>query len=142
MDIQTDLKQLSEDYLRIEQAILYLENHYKDQPGLEEVAANVGLKLRGLYFSADIDRPGIQEDHLINAGPPPPAAEFSPHHGAGPVTARETLKEVRYAGSRWNRSRRAPSITPFSRNSTEKSAITITTGSNIWKSALCVSNSS
>jgi AraC family transcriptional regulator, regulatory protein of adaptative response / methylated-DNA-[protein]-cysteine methyltransferase len=43
MDIQTDLKQLSEDYLRIEQAILYLENHYKDQPSLEEVAANVGL---------------------------------------------------------------------------------------------------
>ena len=43
MDTQTDLKQLSEDYLRIEQAILYLENHYKDQPVLEEVAANVGL---------------------------------------------------------------------------------------------------
>ncbi len=43
MDIRTDLKQLSEDYLRIEQAILYLENHYKDQPGLEEVAANIGL---------------------------------------------------------------------------------------------------
>ena len=43
MDIQTDLKQLSEDYLRIEQAILYLENHYKDQPGLEEVAAEIGL---------------------------------------------------------------------------------------------------
>ncbi|MGZ9165908.1 MAG: helix-turn-helix domain-containing protein, partial [Anaerolineales bacterium] len=43
MDIKTDLKQLSEDYLRIEQAIQYLENHYKDQPGLEEVAANSGL---------------------------------------------------------------------------------------------------
>ncbi len=43
MNIRTDLKQLSEDYLRIEQAILYLENHYKDQPGLEEVAANIGL---------------------------------------------------------------------------------------------------
>lgn len=43
MNIQTDLKQLSEDYLRIEQAILYLENHYKEQPGLEEVAANIGL---------------------------------------------------------------------------------------------------
>jgi len=43
MDTQTDLKQLSEDYLRIEQAILYLENHYKDQPSLEEVAANIGL---------------------------------------------------------------------------------------------------
>jgi len=43
MNIQSDIKQLSEDYLRIEQAILYLENHYQDQPGLEEVAANIGL---------------------------------------------------------------------------------------------------
>jgi AraC family transcriptional regulator of adaptative response/methylated-DNA-[protein]-cysteine methyltransferase len=43
MNIRTDLKQMSEDYLRIEQAILYLENHYKDQPGLEEIAANIGL---------------------------------------------------------------------------------------------------
>ena len=43
MNMQTDRKQLSEDYLRIEQAILYLENHYKDQPELEEVAANIGL---------------------------------------------------------------------------------------------------
>jgi len=41
--MHTDLKQLSEDYLRIEQAITYLENHYKDQPNLEEVAANIGL---------------------------------------------------------------------------------------------------
>src|SRR6266542_5156922 len=43
MNTQDQLKQLSDDYLRIEQAILYLENHYKDQPGLEEVAANIGL---------------------------------------------------------------------------------------------------
>jgi AraC family transcriptional regulator, regulatory protein of adaptative response / methylated-DNA-[protein]-cysteine methyltransferase len=43
MDIQADRQQLSEDYLRIEQAILYLENHYKDQPSLEEVALNSGL---------------------------------------------------------------------------------------------------
>jgi len=43
MDTKTDLKQSSEDYLRIEQAITYLENHYKDQPSLEEVAANIGL---------------------------------------------------------------------------------------------------
>jgi AraC family transcriptional regulator of adaptative response/methylated-DNA-[protein]-cysteine methyltransferase len=43
MNIRTNLKQLSEDYLRIEQAILYLENRYKDQPGLEEIAANIGL---------------------------------------------------------------------------------------------------
>jgi AraC family transcriptional regulator of adaptative response/methylated-DNA-[protein]-cysteine methyltransferase len=41
--MNTDFKQSSEDYLRIEQAILYLENHYKDQPTLDEVAANVGL---------------------------------------------------------------------------------------------------
>jgi len=43
MNIQTDPGQSSEDYLRIEQAILYLENHYKDQPELGEVAANMGL---------------------------------------------------------------------------------------------------
>ena len=43
MNTKTDLKQSSEDYLRIEQAITYLENHYKDQPSLEEVAANIGL---------------------------------------------------------------------------------------------------
>src|SRR5215510_15357566 len=41
--MNTNLKQLSEDYLRIEQAITYLENHYKDQPNLEEVAASIGL---------------------------------------------------------------------------------------------------
>jgi AraC family transcriptional regulator, regulatory protein of adaptative response / methylated-DNA-[protein]-cysteine methyltransferase len=43
MNTKTDLKQSSEDYLRIEQAITYLENHYKDQPSLEAVAANIGL---------------------------------------------------------------------------------------------------
>ena len=41
--MNTNFKQSSEDYLRIEQAILYLENHFKDQPNLDEVAANVGL---------------------------------------------------------------------------------------------------
>lgn len=41
--MDTSLKQLSDDYLRIEQAILYLENHYKDQPSLEELASNIGL---------------------------------------------------------------------------------------------------
>jgi len=41
--MNTDIKQLSDDYLRIEQAILYLENHYKDQPSLEDLAANIGL---------------------------------------------------------------------------------------------------
>jgi AraC family transcriptional regulator of adaptative response/methylated-DNA-[protein]-cysteine methyltransferase len=43
MNPQIDFKQSSEDYLRIEQAILYLENHYKEQPGLEQVAAHIGL---------------------------------------------------------------------------------------------------
>jgi AraC family transcriptional regulator, regulatory protein of adaptative response / methylated-DNA-[protein]-cysteine methyltransferase len=39
----TDYRQLSEDYLRVEQAIKYLEDHYKDQPNLDEVAASIGL---------------------------------------------------------------------------------------------------
>ena len=39
----SNYKQLSDDYLRIEQAILYLDNHYTKQPSLEEVAANIGL---------------------------------------------------------------------------------------------------
>jgi AraC family transcriptional regulator, regulatory protein of adaptative response / methylated-DNA-[protein]-cysteine methyltransferase len=43
MDTHINLKQSSEDYLRIEQAILYLENHYKEQPSLEEIAANIGF---------------------------------------------------------------------------------------------------
>jgi AraC family transcriptional regulator of adaptative response/methylated-DNA-[protein]-cysteine methyltransferase len=43
MNPKIDFKQSSEDYLRIEQAILYLENHYKEQPSLEEVAASIGL---------------------------------------------------------------------------------------------------
>jgi AraC family transcriptional regulator of adaptative response/methylated-DNA-[protein]-cysteine methyltransferase len=43
MNTQTNFKQSSEDYLRIEQAILYLEDHYREQPSLEEVAANIGL---------------------------------------------------------------------------------------------------
>jgi AraC family transcriptional regulator of adaptative response/methylated-DNA-[protein]-cysteine methyltransferase len=38
-----NFKELSEDYLRIEQAILYLEKHYKDQPALEQIAASAGL---------------------------------------------------------------------------------------------------
>src|SRR5512138_570219 len=43
MDTQMNYKQSSEDYLRIEQAIVYLENHFKEQPSLEDVAANIGL---------------------------------------------------------------------------------------------------
>jgi AraC family transcriptional regulator of adaptative response/methylated-DNA-[protein]-cysteine methyltransferase len=41
--MNTDIKQLSDDYQRIEQAIRYLEIHYKDQPQLDDVAANIGL---------------------------------------------------------------------------------------------------
>ena len=41
--MNTDHQQLSDDYLRIEQAILYLENNYKHQPSLEDIAANIGL---------------------------------------------------------------------------------------------------
>ena len=36
-------RQLSADYLRVEQAIQYLENHYTDQPSLAEVASSIGL---------------------------------------------------------------------------------------------------
>jgi AraC family transcriptional regulator, regulatory protein of adaptative response / methylated-DNA-[protein]-cysteine methyltransferase len=43
MNTLTDYRQSSEDYLRIEQAILYLENHYKEQPSLEQVASSIGL---------------------------------------------------------------------------------------------------
>ena len=39
----TDYKQSAEDYRRIEQAILFLEEHYKEQPGLEEVEGSIGL---------------------------------------------------------------------------------------------------
>lgn len=41
--MNTEYKQLAEDYLRIEQAILYLENRFKDQPSIEELAASLGL---------------------------------------------------------------------------------------------------
>ncbi|MDQ2691412.1 MAG: methylated-DNA--[protein]-cysteine S-methyltransferase [Chloroflexota bacterium] len=43
MDIQLDLKQQSEDYLRIEQAIVYLEKHYIEQPELAQIASQMGL---------------------------------------------------------------------------------------------------
>ena len=38
-----DLRQLSDDYQRIEQAILYLEANYQRQPELQEIAAGIGL---------------------------------------------------------------------------------------------------
>lgn len=43
MNMQTNYTQSAEDYQRIEQAIQYLENHYREQPSLEDVAANIGL---------------------------------------------------------------------------------------------------
>ncbi len=39
----TDYHQMAEDYRRIEQAILYLENHAQSQPELDEIASAVGL---------------------------------------------------------------------------------------------------
>ena len=39
----TDFHQMAEDYRRIEQAILYLENHAQSQPELSEIASAVGL---------------------------------------------------------------------------------------------------
>lgn len=39
----TDFHQLSEDYARVEQAIRFLEQNARRQPGLAEVAAHVGL---------------------------------------------------------------------------------------------------
>jgi AraC family transcriptional regulator of adaptative response/methylated-DNA-[protein]-cysteine methyltransferase len=41
--MNTTFTQLSNDYQRIEQAILYLEDHYQEQPSLEDVAATIGL---------------------------------------------------------------------------------------------------
>jgi AraC family transcriptional regulator of adaptative response/methylated-DNA-[protein]-cysteine methyltransferase len=38
-----DFRQLSDDYQRIEQAILYLENNYQVQPELREIAESIGL---------------------------------------------------------------------------------------------------
>jgi AraC family transcriptional regulator of adaptative response/methylated-DNA-[protein]-cysteine methyltransferase len=43
MNVQMDYRQSAEDYRRIEQAILYLEDHYKDQPELGQVADSIGL---------------------------------------------------------------------------------------------------
>src|SRR3990172_6887828 len=39
----TDYRQLSEDYLRIEQAIEYLERNAQRQPELSEIASAIGL---------------------------------------------------------------------------------------------------
>jgi len=43
VDRYARIEQLSEDYLRVERAIRYLEQHYQEQPSLDEVAASVGL---------------------------------------------------------------------------------------------------
>ena len=42
-DMGRDIAQNARDYARIEAAILYLEAHYRDQPGLDEVAGVAGL---------------------------------------------------------------------------------------------------
>ena len=42
-DMGTDISQNARDYARIEAAILYLEEHFRDQPGLDEVAEAAGL---------------------------------------------------------------------------------------------------
>ena len=39
----SEMKQLSKDYLRVEQAIAYLEEHFNRQPSLSEIAAAVDL---------------------------------------------------------------------------------------------------
>ena len=36
-------QQLAEDYQLVERALAYLENHYQEQPSLEQIAAQVGL---------------------------------------------------------------------------------------------------
>ncbi len=38
-----DFRQLSDDYQRVEQAILYLDKNYQTQPELSEIAASIGL---------------------------------------------------------------------------------------------------
>ena len=42
-DMGTDIAQNARDYARIEAAILYLEEHFRDQPGLDDVAREAGL---------------------------------------------------------------------------------------------------
>ena len=39
----SNYQQLNQDYLRIEQAIVYIESHYQRQPELDEIAASIGL---------------------------------------------------------------------------------------------------
>ncbi len=41
--ILSNFKELSEDYRRIERAILYIQDHVHDQPSLDEVAASLNL---------------------------------------------------------------------------------------------------
>ena len=43
MDKDKHYAQLSQDYLRIEKAIQYIEAHVQRQPGLEEIAGHIGL---------------------------------------------------------------------------------------------------
>jgi AraC family transcriptional regulator of adaptative response/methylated-DNA-[protein]-cysteine methyltransferase len=41
--LDAQVKSLSDDYYRIEQAIHFLEQHYQEQPSLEQVASHLGL---------------------------------------------------------------------------------------------------
>lgn len=41
--VTANYKQLSEDYKRVEQAILFIEQHIHQQPGLKDVAASINL---------------------------------------------------------------------------------------------------
>lgn len=66
--MNTNIKQLSEDYLRIEQAVTYLESHYKDQPSLEELAANIGLS--EFHFQRLFTRwAGVSPKRFLNSLP-------------------------------------------------------------------------
>ena len=89
MNIQTNPKQSSEDYLRIEQAILYLENHYKDQPELEEVAAN--HRAERISFSETVHPLGRGQPQALPAvsdegrreGSAQPLRESAGYHASG-----------------------------------------------------------
>ena len=88
MNIQTDLKQISEDYLRIEQAILYLENHYKDQPSLEERRGE--YRVERISLSATVHPLGRSQPQTLPAisdegrrkGSAQPIREPAGHHAS------------------------------------------------------------
>lgn len=83
----TDFHQLSEDYRRIEQAILYLENHAHMQPELGEIANAVGLS--EYHFQRTFSRwAGISPKRFL---------QFITKEGAKELLARsDTLLETAY----------------------------------------------